>query len=175
AEARLSCHSLVGLGPYGTADTWTNLGVGLADSASSMVLPLILVDMGADAIGRRYGIEDLQYGHGIEVCDGLVLGPKGPGDHVAVLTNLAVGIDFRDFAGEDPWGTAGKGTFGAAMFVGTKGLSGLKGSEFAAELGRGVAGRLHSASCAVCPALRAAQMVVLGLSLGTATRGESCA
>ncbi|GAB17768.1 hypothetical protein GOEFS_039_00020 [Gordonia effusa NBRC 100432] len=94
--------SLVGLGPYGTADTWKALGGGVFDGVFST----------------------FQYGYDLvrtEAAKGGIGGPyvasKSIGDRFADTTNLLLGVDFRDFAGEDPWGTGGQLAVGVLSWV----------------------------------------------------------
>ncbi|MFW0791380.1 GH-E family nuclease [Gordonia sp. CPCC 205333] len=88
--------SLVGLGPYGTADTWKALGGGIFDGVLSV--PQIAYD------AFREGDEGY-------------VASKSAGDRIADTTNLLLGVDFRDFAGEDPWGTSGQLTVGILSWI----------------------------------------------------------
>lgn len=75
-----AARSLVGLGPYGTADSWK----GLAESvyAATPISPAY--------DGVRSALDDNYIGRSL-------------GDNIAGPTNLLLGVDFRDFAGEDPY------------------------------------------------------------------------
>ncbi|MGB6125629.1 MAG: hypothetical protein WBG47_09770, partial [Gordonia sp. (in: high G+C Gram-positive bacteria)] len=102
--------SMVGVGPDGTFDTWKGLGEGLLKTG--------IMTSGAIFYYNEYK----------QATDPDFVRTDTIGDHYAWVTEALVGVDFRDFAGEDPWGTSGKLILGVGLaIIPVKGLSALKG------------------------------------------------
>jgi len=134
--------SLVGAGPYGTADTWKALGTGAWNAVSAQ--------------------SQWMYDTARSATDDNYVASKSFGDRMADVTTFVVGVDFRDFAGDDPWGTTGQAGFGALTLIGPKGAGALRAA--------GAASKTAAAATAATRTLPTIAKTAAGATRAGATR-----